>query len=231
MKSQKTDILLTILKCTVAMVIFTVAVVKYDTLSTIDVVSLVSFTERQEIIIAVVLGIYILKALVFVVPASLVYVAVGVVLPSWLAVLVNLVGIFIEVSVTYVLGRFLGMEAVRKLLSKKEAGRKLLAKNVQDKPGIILGIRALPVFPIDFVSLFYGASGCRYWKYALLSLAGISWRVILFTVIGSEVFDWIPMDIIILLCICCIPIGVVVYLVKKYYLPKRRKKTGDAKEP
>ena len=114
------------------------------------------------------------------------------------------------------------------MLSKKEAGRKILDKRLGDNASVLLTIRAVPAFPIDFVSLFYGASGCRYWKYALLSLAGISWRVILFTILGDAIFAWIPMDKIILIVICCIPIGVVWYLIRKLYLePKKNRKSEN----
>ena len=161
-------------------------------------------------------------------PASVVYVAVGAIMDPAIAVAVNLLGIFIEVSVTYFLGRFLGKDAVHAMLSKKEIGRKLLAKDIQSKTSVLVAIRAVPAFPIDFVSLFYGASGCRYLKYALLSTAGIAWRVILFTLLGDAIFSWIPMDTIILIVICLIPVGVIYYLIKKFILePKKAQKTEE----
>ncbi len=222
---KKKDVALVILKCVIALTLFFIAIFNYDELSGLDVKELVSFTDNVPLIICVVLAVYIVKALVFVVPASLVYVAVGAILDPVLAVAVNLVGIFIEVSVTYFLGRFLGKDAVYKLLSKKEAGRKILEKDLGSKASVLIAIRAVPAFPIDFISLFYGASGCRYLKYALLSLAGISWRVILFTILGDAVFAWIPIDKIILVVICCIPVGVIYYLIKKFVLePKKQKK-------
>ena len=96
---------------------------------------------------------------------------------------------------------------------------------------MLLSIRAIPAFPIDFISLFYGASGCRYGKYALFSLLGISWRVILFTIIGDAVFEWIPMDKIILIAICLIPVGIVYYLIKKLVLePKKKNKEKGTPE-
>ena len=52
---------------------------------------------------------------------------------------------------------------------------------------------------------------------------------LLFTIIGSEVFDWIPIDKIVLIVICFIPVGVVWYLVKKFYLPKRKAKKEQGK--
>lgn len=222
MKLTKKEIILILLRCVVAMTLFAIAIVNYDELSTIDITSLSNLTDSLPLLILFVEAVYIVKALVFVIPASLVYVAVGVIMDPRIAVAVNLLGILIEVSVTYWLGYFLGKEAVTKILSKKEAGRKLLSRNVQDKIPVLLGIRAIPAFPIDFVSLFYGASGCSFVKYAFISLLGISWRVILFTLIGSEVFDWIPMDKIILIVICCIPVGVVYYLYKKLYVKKKK---------
>lgn len=223
---KKKDIFLIILRCVIALTLFAVAIIYYDELSTIDVRALADFTDKLPVLIGMILAVYLIKALVFVVPASLVYVAVGAIMDPVIAVVVNLVGIFIEVSVTYWLGRFLGKEAVHKLLSKKETGRRLLEKDIQSKASVLLSIRAVPAFPIDFVSLFYGASGCTYLKYALLSVVGIAWRVILFTIIGDAIFSWIRMDIIIFIVICLIPIGVIYYLIKKFVIePKKRNNT------
>ncbi|MBQ6065689.1 MAG: TVP38/TMEM64 family protein [Clostridia bacterium] len=212
-----------------ALSLFTVAIVYYDELSNVDVKRLMSLTDSVPLMIVIVLAVYFVKALVFVVPASLVYVAVGAVLPPAIAVAVNLAGIFIEVSVTFLLGRFLGKEAVNKLLSRNAAGQKILRKNMQSKSSVLLSFRAIPAFPIDFISLFYGASGCGYVKYAALSVLGLSWRVILFTIIGDAVFEWIPMDKIILIVVCLIPLGVVWYLLKKFVIePKKRIKENSA---
>ena len=224
---KKKDIFLIILRCVVALVLFTVAIVYYDELSTLDITQISQITDKLSLTIIIILAVYVIKALVFVVPASIVYVAVGAMMHPVLAVAVNLFGIFIEVSVTYLLGRFLGKDAVYRLLSKKETGKKILEKNIQGKASVLLSIRAIPAFPIDFISLFYGASGCAYMKYALLSVLGISWRVVLFTVLGSAIFDWIPLDKIILIAICCIPIGVIYYLIKKFVLEPKKAKTEN----
>lgn len=213
---KKKDVVLTIVKAAVAMALFVIAIVKYDTLSSLDVTALVSLSENIVVMSAIVLGVYILKSVVFVVPASLVYVAVGMIFPHTYAVILNLVGIALEVTVTYFLGMFIGSDVVYRFLAKKEKGKKLLEKDIQNKASVIIGIRAVPAFPIDFVSLFFGASKCSFPKYLGCSILGISWRVIAFTILGSEFFDWIPMDKIVLIVICCIPVGVAVYLFRKF---------------
>ena len=219
---SRKELVLILLRCTVALTLFMVAIVYYDELAHVDVKRLLSVTDSVALMSGIVLAVYFVKALVFVVPASLVYVAVGAVLPPAIAVAVNLAGIFLEVTVTYFLGRFLGKDAVFRLLSRSAAGRKILDKKFQDKAAVLLSIRAIPAFPIDFVSLFYGASGCGYLKYALLSFVGISWRVVLFTLLGDAVFRWIPIDKIILIAICAIPVGVAYYLIKKFVIEPRR---------
>lgn len=224
MENKKKETVGIILRAVVAMILFIIAIVNYDKLSGLDVEALLSQFDKTGIIVAVVLALYFIKGLIFVLPASVIYVAVGVILDTWLAIGVNVLGIIIEILAAYFLGRFLGKDYVHRLLSKKEAGRKILATNFQDKKWLIFVTRLLPVFPIDFLSLFFGATRSNGLMHFILSVAGLAPRVILFTVIGDNLFKWIPMDKLIFIIICCIPVGVIVYLVKKLVLDKKKKK-------
>lgn len=224
MDNKKKETVGIILRAVVAMILFVIAIINYDKLSGLDVEALLSQFDKTGIIISVVLGLYFVKGLIFVLPASVIYVAVGVILDMWLAIGVNVLGIVIEILAAYFLGRFLGKDYVNRLLSKKEAGRKILATNFQDKKWLIFVTRLLPVFPIDFLSLFFGATRSNGLIHFILSVAGLAPRVILFTIIGDNLFKWIPMDKLIFIIICCIPVGVVIYLVKKLVLDKKKKK-------
>lgn len=224
MDNKKKETAGIILRAVVAMILFVIAIVNYDKLSGLDVEALLSQFDKTGIIVAVVLALYFIKGLIFVLPASVIYVAVGVMLDTWLAIGVNVLGIIIEILAAYFLGRFLGKDYVHRLLSKKEAGRKILATNFQDKKWLIFVTRLLPVFPIDFLSLFFGATRSNGLMHFILSVAGLVPRVILFTIIGDNLFKWIPMDKLIFIIICCIPVGVIVYLVKKLVLDKKKKK-------
>ena len=224
MENRKKETIGIILRALVAMILFVVAIVNYDKLSGLDVEALLSQFDKTGVIVAVVLALYFIKGLIFVLPASVIYVAVGVILDTWLAVGVNVFGIVIEILAAYFLGRFLGKDYVHRLLSKKEAGRKILATNFQDKKWLIFVTRLLPIFPIDFLSLFFGATKSNGIMHFILSVAGLAPRVILFTIIGDNLFKWIPMDKLIFIIICCIPVGVAVYLVKKLVLDKKKRK-------
>lgn len=224
MTNQRKETVGILIRAAVAMALFVTAIVNYDYLSNLNVEEILSSLSNTGLIIAVVLLMYFVKGLIFVLPASVIYVAVGIVLDSHLAVGVNMLGIIIEVVVTYILGRFLGGDYVRKLLSKKKAGQKILDTNFQDKKWLIFTTRLFPVFPIDFLSLFFGATKSNFPLYFVLSVAGLAPRVILFTVIGDNLFKWIPMDKLIFMVICCIPVGVAGYLLKKFVIDKKKNK-------
>lgn len=228
--SEKTkSTLLAFLRAAVAMAIFVLAVVNYEKLKNIDVRAIVESSSSVAIAVAAIHGIYLIKSVLFIIPASLIYIYVGMAFPTGQAILINLFGIILEVTVTYLLGLFLGGDYVNALLAKNKAGRKILEKKFNDNFPILFGIRVLPVFPIDFVSLFWGASRCGFVRYFFASVLGIMPRVILFTILGDGIYDYIPIHLIVKIIICAIPAGVVVYLVRHFVKQRKsEKENGEA---
>lgn len=210
-----------LLRILIAAVIFTVAIVFYDELTNIDIRALVQAAPSVMAAVFLIWGVYLVKSLVFVVPASIVYISVGMAFSPLEACLINMAGILIEVFVTYWLGRFLGGDSVENILRKKKGGEKLLNMHLEDKPLFVFGVRFIPAFPIDFSSLFFGAFTKKFWSYLILSVLGLAPRVLLFTVIGDKIYDLIPMKLIVTVGIAAIPISVIVYFIKK--LIKKRK--------
>ena len=209
------------------MAIFVLAVLNYEKLKNIDVRAIVDSSASIAVAVCAILGIYLIKSVLFIIPASLIYISVGMAFPTWQAILINLCGIVIEVTVTYFLGVFLGGDYVTRLLEKNKAGRKILEKKFNDNFPVLLGIRALPVFPIDFVSLFWGASKCGFFRYFAASVIGIMPRVILFTILGDGIYDYIPIHLIVKIIICAIPLGVAVYLIRHFV----RQRKAEAQDP
>lgn len=205
-----------LIRAAVAMIIFVIAVIEYDNLKNIDVRAIVEGSSSMLFAVLTIWGVYLVKSVLFIIPASLIYISIGMAFPTPAACLISLVGIILEVTATYFLGLFLGGEYVNKLLAKSKSGRKILEKKLNDNFPALLGIRALPVFPIDFVSLFWGASKCKFPRYFIASVVGIMPRVILFTILGDGIYDYIPIHLIIKIVIICIPLGTVIYLVRHF---------------
>lgn len=226
---KKKEILKLILKITVALTVFTAVLCNYDTLTHLDMRVLASAAPSLPAALLTVLGIYVLKGLVFVIPASLFYVSVGMAFEPLTAVLVNLAGILLEIIVSYVFGLFLGGEYIHKFLQSKKGGQKILEMQAKRSGAAsVFVMRLLPVFPIDFVSLFLGSSKYPFFKYVLLSVAGIAPRVILFTLLGDTIYDYIPMKLIITLILIAVPAAAIGILARVLYRRKKSlKETGE----
>ena len=221
MSNKTKSTLMALLRVAVAMTIFVLAVRYYDELKNIDVRAIVEGSSSVAFAVATIWGIYLVKAVLFIIPASLIYISIGMAFSPVTACLISLVGIILEVTATYFLGRFLGGDYVEKLLKKSKGGQKILEMKLNDNFPALLGIRALPVFPIDFVSLFWGASKCKFPRYFIASVVGIMPRVILFTILGDGIYDYIPIHLIIKIVIFAIPVGSVVYLIRHFVKIKK----------
>lgn len=226
MNEKKKSVLSLIAKIAVVAVILTVVILNYDRLTNLDIRAIVDSAPSVLVAVAAVIGIFFMKSLLFVIPASLIYLSVGMAFHPVTAILVSFAGIAVEVTATYFLGRFLGGDTVNKFLSKSKNGQKLIEKDVSNKFSVLFLMR-FSGLPIDFTSLFLGASGCRYPVYILASLAGIMPRVILLTLLGDRINELIPMSLIIKLIIIALPVAVVAFIIK--YIVDRKKKAENEK--
>lgn len=226
---KKKEILKAALKIAVALAVFVAVLCNYDTLTHLDMRTLAAAAPSLLAAVLTVLGVYVLKGLVFVIPASLFYISVGMAFEPLTAVAVNLAGILLEVTVSYVFGRFLGGAYITKLLQSKKGGQRILEmQNKRSGAASVFVMRLLPVFPIDFVSLFLGGSKYPFVKYLLLSVAGIAPRVILFTLLGDTIYDYIPMRLIITLIVIAVPMAAIAVLIRMLYRRKKSAKGENA---
>lgn len=221
MKEKTKEILSVILRIAVAVTIFVAIVMNYETLKNLDLRALVDSIGVIWYAYLAVAGVYVLKSVVFVIPAMMIYVSVGISFDTGTALVINLIGLIIEVTITYFLGKFLGGEYVSKLLEKNKGGKKLLGMKTKTKNSFLFIARVVPAFPIDFTSLFIGSSNYSFFPYLLISVLGIYPRVLLFTIIGDSIYKYIPKELIIKLIIIAIPVAVIAFLI--YTVIKKRR--------
>ena len=219
---MKKETVKNIIKIAVAAAIFVTAIVNYDFLSNLDIRTLIAGASSIFIAELIILGVYAVKAVMMVVPASLIYISVGMAFDPKRAVIVNLLGIALEVTVTYFLGKFLGKDAVEKKIRNTKAGDKFFTMLDKNRNAAIFLMRFIPAFPIDFSSLFMGAFDFKFFPYLIFSVLGIAPRVIAFTVIGEGIYELIPMKYIVLAVICAVPVVTAVLLIKKFVVKKKK---------
>lgn len=210
----------------VSFVIIAVIFWKYDELKNIDVRALVDASSSFAVAVISILGVYLLKSVTFVVPASIVYIAVGMAFDWWVALIINTAGIALEVIATYLFGRVMGGKKVVEKVEKTKYGEKLLRMQSKNKVSALLAIRFLPVFPIDIVSLLLGAMRTGFGQYMAVSLIGILPRVFLFTILGDGLYKYIPMQKLVIFAVILIPVALTVWVVR-YVIKNVRKKKEE----
>lgn len=214
------------LKILFAAVLIVVIIANYDSLSNLDIRELIASADSVMLAAFIVIGVYFVKSLVFVVPASLIYISVGLAFDTWQALIINAVGIAVEITCTYFMGKFLGKDAVRKKLSGNKAGEKLLNMKSKNKNLMILTVRFTGI-PIDFSSLFMGAFDFKFLSYFFISLAGLLPRVFLFTIIGDGFYDLIPTKYLLTAVIAAISVAAAVILLKKFIAARKAKNSEN----
>lgn len=212
--NHKKEILLNILRIVLVAAITVAVLLNYNTLSNLDIRTLISEAKNLSAAIVIILGIYCIKSVSMVIPASMVYISVGVAMDWKTAILVNMLGIALEVIIAYFFGKFLGKDAVQKKLSATKKGEKLIGMLDKNQNLAIFLIRLIPAFPIDISSLFMGAFNFSFPTYLLLSLIGIAPRVIAFTVLGESIYNLIPMKYIIIIGVSALIIFTVSMVIK-----------------
>lgn len=217
--------ILNIIKIVVALTLIIIAAVNYKTLSTLDIRALVATASSLYIAIAIILGVYFVKAVLLVLPASLIYISVGLVMDWKIAVLVNMLGIVVEVITTYFLGKFLGKDAVEKKLSKTKGGEKLLAMKGRNKNTATFIIRFVPAFPIDFSSLFMGAFDFKFLPYFIFSVAGLAPRVIGFTILGDGIYNYLSLKNILIIAAVAVTAAAVALIIRSRYKKNKEVKS------
>ncbi len=212
--------------------VFIIALIiwKYEDLQSIDIRALVDSSSSVIAAVVTIWGVYLLKSITLVLPASLVYIAVGMCFPAHWAILINAVGIIIEVSASYLFGIIMGGPYVKNKLEKNKYGEKILSLQEKNKLSAIFVIRVLPVFPIDIVSLLLGAVRMKFLQYFLVSLGGILPRVILFTILGDGIYDYFPMQKIVLIAAILIPVALIAWIIK-YAIKMTKAEDNYGKSP
>lgn len=219
----KKEVLPLVLRLGVLAALFTVVLLNYDSLVNIDVRKIVDAAPGEAAAIAVGMGIFVLKGFTFVIPAMLIYVSVGMAFDLPTALFISICGIALEVGVTYWLGRALGGEYVQKLIKKAKGGEKLLSMKDKSKFSSLFVIRLLPVFPIDFASLFLGSIRLPFIRYVLISVLGIAPRVIAFTLVGDKIYEIFPMALLLKIVLCLVPVVAIVFVVRWVIKQKKAK--------
>lgn len=182
-----------VLRIVIVISLLLVIILNYQTFRTLDVEQMVRRAGSPWKGFLVVMALFAIKSIVLVVPASLVNIGVGVAFTPVIGLLVNIAGVVVELTTSYFMGYFLGGEFVEKQLDKMKRGREYLEDDSKDSTVVMFFLRIIPIFSVNAISMFYGSSHYNYWKYLFVSMAGMLPRVIVLSLFGNTIYEYLPM--------------------------------------
>ena len=146
-----------------------------------------------------------LKSVSIVIYCGILYAADGLLFPLPVAIVLNIIGTAIMVTIPYFIGKRSGKELSQKILSRfPKAG---LIKTFRDKNDFMftLIVRLIGLLPCDIVSLYFGACQTNYPKYLAACIVGMLPPIITLPIIGTNASNVGSPQFIISVCVdvCC----------------------------
>ncbi len=149
------------------------------------------FIARYEGIPAFLLIIllFLIKSYIPVIPFSVLFIGCGMVFDEVTSLLINALGFALLCSVRFLVGKRKGGGSVHKLANRSKAIYKFMDLGGKGNKWMLAFMRFIPFFPVNTVSRVYGGTEMKFPRFIGFSLLGFMPRLLLWTVIGFNIFD------------------------------------------
>ena len=170
------------------LIVILITILYWDELKNLTAEKLVASSPAQiGLSIGVILLYYILKSFLVIVPVLVVQIAAGLLFPLPLAIVVNLIGLMLTLSISFVMGRFTGRPTVEKIIARYPKSAIIQTIPQKNEFFFCFIIHSLCIFPMNMIGMFVGALSISYKNYFWGAFLGSMVRVISVTVMGSSV--------------------------------------------
>lgn len=177
-------------KCLLALIWLVIIIVCLLHKDEFTLEGILTYTPQQPILAALLLLLlFAVKSLSIFLYSGLLYAASGILFPLPVAILVNLAGTAIMVSIPYWLGKKLGNQAVQYILHRWPKFAMLHNLRSSSDFFFVLIVRLLGILSADVVSAYMGAVGIKYKEYLPACLLGFLTTCVLFPIMGMSISD------------------------------------------
>lgn len=210
--------------CVLGVVLLGLAVV-FALRSNLSLDTILTCTPQNPVLTAgVLLLCYGLKSATVVFPLLLLEIAAGYLFPAPAALVINLIGIWIILTIPYWIGRALGLRQVSKLTQKYPKFQAVMEKQLNHSFFLCFFLRAISCLPGDLVTMYLGATHTPFWHNFLGGTLGILPGMIPATIMGVSIQNpsspafWIS---------AALSVGLAILSTVLYYVYLKHQKTKD----
>lgn len=169
-----------------AMVVFCIFLTQKYNIKVTNIPQIAEMITGGTLVISIGFIIFsVVKSFALVFPPAVVFSVCAYVIPNvWVALLVNIISVFLSLSIPYALGRFTGAGMVDTLKKKFKAIKKIDDFAGANETEMTFAIKLSGLLPGDLSSLLFGAMGISYKKYMIGSFLGTLPLAIVYTFFG-----------------------------------------------
>lgn len=152
-----------------------------------DIGSLLSGSPM--IAVLTIIGFYCLKTVVWIIPIYALYIGAGFLLPVWSAIAVTYVGLILDLTLTFYLGRHMGRSRIMDEIKHRKAGKWMLDTAERNSSFACFIIRLLPGPPTEITNMFFGTLNMQFGKFLILSIVGMTPGILPVIFMGKSAMD------------------------------------------
>lgn len=145
--------------------------------------------ENLYLAAGVLLICYAVKSTTVLFPMTILQIVVGHIYSRETAIILNLLGLVIIMSVPYLIGRTLGAEKVERLIKKHPKVHGILQKQQENEMVVSFMTRACAVPLGDLVTMYFGASGMPFFTNVIGGVLGCFPSMLMTTLLGAAIRD------------------------------------------
>ena len=134
-------------------------------------------------------ALFLFKSVLPVIPFSVLFISSGMVFSAPVAVAVNALGFALLVAIKFLWGKKYGGGKAHKILNKSEPLTKFMDFKGKGNKWMLVVLRFIPFVPVSTVSRAYGATEMKFFQFIVLSVLGFLPRLVLWSFIGTNIFN------------------------------------------
>ncbi len=183
--------------------------------------------KSRGLAVLTMLLLFAVKSVSIVLYSGILYITSGLLFPLPLAILVNILGTMVMLTIPYLLGRLMGRNALRHIEEKYP--RASAISDFQHSSDFMFSfiIHIINLLPTDLVSIYMGASELKYIPYLSGGVLGLLVTCVLFPITGMSITRPSSPEFIISVAL---EIFVTVVSVAAYGIIKKRKRAREEQE-
>lgn len=189
--------------------------------------AIVNFSPSNPWLAALFLiALFALKSLSVSFPQDILFYASGIMFPMPIAILVNLAGLAVNLTIPYYIGMFSGSDTADRLTRKYKKLDEVKSLRTGNEFFFVFFLRFVGLLSCDVLSMYMGSVKVKYKNFIIAGLLGCLPRLIIKTVVGASASDPKSPTFIISVVLMC-SIGVVSCLIYYFYRKRKIKKIRE----